>query len=242
MNKLVSIVTPVYKAEKYLEPCIKSLINQSYKNLEIILVDDGSPDNCGKICDDWAKKDERIVVIHQKNQGVSAARNSGLNTATGEYLMFLDSDDTLKTNAVEVLLRTIEKDNVDFVVGSYLKVFDNKTEVVCMGNICNVDADNKDVFYNMLKNIMAFKIWGNIYRMDIAKDIKFQVGHSWGEDFDFNLSYMLKIKKYSIIKDPLVDYNIINASSITNSSFKKKYELFLNNSENIIKKLIIMKY
>ena len=102
-NKMVSIIIPIYNVEKYSDECITSVINQTYKNIEIILVDDGSPDNCGKICDNYALKDKRIKVIHEKNGGLSFARNTGLNIATGEYVYFLDSDDYLTDNAIELL-------------------------------------------------------------------------------------------------------------------------------------------
>ena len=92
-SDLISIVIPVYKAEQYLDQCISSVVNQSYRNLEIILVDDGSPDQCGKLCDEWAEKDKRIRVIHKENGGLSDARNAGLDIASGEYIGFVDSDD-----------------------------------------------------------------------------------------------------------------------------------------------------
>lgn len=112
----VSIIVPVYNVEKYLGECLDSILNQSYSNLEVILVDDGSPDNCGDICDNYLKKDNRIKVIHQKNGGLSNARNSGLNTVTGEYMLFFDSDDILLPNAIETLINKAEKYNLDFVL------------------------------------------------------------------------------------------------------------------------------
>ena len=112
-----SIVVPVYKVEAYLERCLGSLISQTLTDIEIILVDDGSPDNCPRICDQYAKKDSRIKVIHQKNAGVSAARNKGLEYATGEWILFCDSDDWMEANACEVLYQTGIEKNVDSVVG-----------------------------------------------------------------------------------------------------------------------------
>ena len=97
---LVSVIIPVYKTERYLHRCIDSLVNQDYKNIEIILIDDGSPDHCGNICDEYAKKDKRIKVIHQRNKGLSAARNAGLDFCTGEYLCFVDSDDYVNEKMV----------------------------------------------------------------------------------------------------------------------------------------------
>lgn len=109
-NPLISVIIPVYKVEKFLHRCVDSVINQTYKNLEIILIDDGSPDNCGNICDEYAKKDTRIKVIHQENQGLSGARNSGLNIAKGEYIYFIDSDDYIKKNTLENMIKYSEKD------------------------------------------------------------------------------------------------------------------------------------
>ena len=97
----ISVIVPIYKVEKYLARCVDSIINQTYKNLEIILVDDGSPDGCGAMCDEYAKKDERIKVIHKENGGLSSARNAGLDIATGDYIAFVDSDDRLSSDAYE---------------------------------------------------------------------------------------------------------------------------------------------
>ncbi len=112
---MVSVIIPIYKVEKYLRECVDSVLNQTYDDLEIILVDDGSPDNCGKICDDYAMKDKRIRVIHKKNGGLSDARNAGFLVASGEYCYFIDSDDYIKRNAIELLVTYIKRENADFV-------------------------------------------------------------------------------------------------------------------------------
>lgn len=105
----ISIIVPVYKVEQYLERCVKSLINQTYKNIEIILVDDGSPDQCPKMCDDYASEDSRIKVIHKKNGGLSDARNAGLDAATGEFIAFVDSDDWVEIDFIETLCKMQKK-------------------------------------------------------------------------------------------------------------------------------------
>ena len=102
-NELISVIVPVYNVEKYLNKCIQSIVSQTYKNLEIILVDDGSPDNCPKMCDDWAAADSRIKVIHKQNGGLSSARNAALDIAVGDYLFFIDSDDYAEPDMVEFL-------------------------------------------------------------------------------------------------------------------------------------------
>ena len=108
---LISIIVPIYNVEKYIKKCIDSIINQTYTNLEIILVDDGSPDNCGKICDKYKEKDDRIKVIHKKNGGLSDARNAGIDIATGEYITFIDSDDYVAENYIEVLYNLCKEQN-----------------------------------------------------------------------------------------------------------------------------------
>ncbi len=123
---LVSVIIPVYKVEKYLNRCIDSVINQTYKNIEIILVDDGSPDNCGKICDEYAKKDDRIVVIHKENGGVSQARNVGVEACHGEYVSFVDSDDYVASDYIEYLHKLISESGAEVVIGSFRKTAGEK--------------------------------------------------------------------------------------------------------------------
>lgn len=111
-----SCIVPIYNVEKYLPQCIESILNQTHSNFELILVDDGSPDNCGKICDEYEKKDNRIAVIHKKNGGVSAARNAGLDAATGEYICFSDSDDWLEKDYIEYLLNLSIENDAEYVL------------------------------------------------------------------------------------------------------------------------------
>ena len=130
----ISIIVPVYKTEKYLDKCIESILNQTFKDFELILVDDGSPDNCGKICDEWAKKDDRIVVIHKENGGVSSARNTALNNIKGEYVGFVDSDDTIEPTMYEKLYNNLIDSNAqisvcDFKFITPSGVQENKSEI-----------------------------------------------------------------------------------------------------------------
>lgn len=126
---LVSVIIPVYNVEKYLRECVDSVIGQTYKNLEIILVDDGSTDSSGKICDEYVDKDERVTVIHKKNEGPSKTRNAGLNNASGEYIYFLDSDDYIVDNAIENLVMTADSNQADLVFFDALSFSDDGTEV-----------------------------------------------------------------------------------------------------------------
>lgn len=129
MNSLVSIVIPVYNVEKYLKECVDSAINQTYKNIEIILVDDGSKDNSGKICDEYKEKDERVIVIHKENGGLSDARNCGMANANGEYIYFLDSDDYILENTISELLEKAIENSSDFVFFGATSFLDDDTSV-----------------------------------------------------------------------------------------------------------------
>ena len=123
--ELISVIVPVYNVEKYLDKCLESIVNQSYKNLDIILVDDGSPDKCPEMCDQWAKRDERIRVIHKENGGLSSARNAGLERATGEYIIFVDSDDEISVDCIERLSATLKEKQYDIIVGNILTIGDD---------------------------------------------------------------------------------------------------------------------
>ena len=116
MNELVSVVIPIYNVEKYLNRCISSIVSQTYSNLEIILIDDGSPDNCPQICDEWAKKDSRIIVVHKKNEGLGRARNTGIDHARGTYICFFDSDDYIEPDTIEACVEAACENNADLVV------------------------------------------------------------------------------------------------------------------------------
>ena len=127
MNDLVSVIIPVYKTEKYLDECVESIVKQTYKNLEIILVDDGSPDNSPAMCDAWAEKDSRIKVIHKPNGGAADSRNKGLEIATGKWILFMDSDDWYKTyDVIFRLVENAERENADIVCFNYQRYFEDK--------------------------------------------------------------------------------------------------------------------
>ena len=128
--KKISIIVPVYQAEKYISKCIESIVNQTYKNLEIILIDDGSTDRSGEICDEYGKKDNRIVVVHNKNKGVSVARNCGLDIATGDYITFVDSDDYIDLQMYSEMMKVVEKYSCDVVMCDCIKEFEKKFHLV----------------------------------------------------------------------------------------------------------------
>lgn len=136
MEELISVIVPVYNVEKYIDKCINSIINQTYKNLEIILVDDGSPDNCGNICDEYSKKDNRIIVIHKENGGVSSARNIGIKNAKGKWITFVDSDDWIENDYVEKLSKIGIQNKAEVVLCGYNRIYNNdKQPINAIGEI-----------------------------------------------------------------------------------------------------------
>ena len=135
-NLKISVIVPIYKVENYLKRCVDSIINQTYKNLEIILVDDGSPDHSPEICDNYAKIDNRVIVIHKNNGGLSEARNYGLQIASGDYIMYVDSDDYIEINSCEKLIENIT-DNVDIVVGDYKEIRNDSVTIMKHTNLEN---------------------------------------------------------------------------------------------------------
>lgn len=190
-NPLVSIIVPIYKVEPYLRRCIDSIISQTYTNLEIILVDDGSPDNCPRICDEYAIKDKRISVIHKENGGLSDARNVGLDICTGEYISFVDSDDWVANVYIESLLKTITSNNAEIAIGNFFKT--NQTFNLC---ISNYNENNVEI----LSPIQAVKkLWSNdvlsfitvcgaLYSKELFKKIRFPINRL---NEDIYVSYKL---------------------------------------------------
>lgn len=169
MKDLISVIIPVYNVEKYIDNCLESIINQTYKNLEIILVDDGSTDNSGKICDDYALKDSRIKVIHKNNGGLSDARNKGLDVATGDFVSFIDSDDTIALDMYEVLHNRLLEDKTDIAV-TKISWGDNKNNE----SNNNFYISEKDDFFGALNfNVSACN---RLYNIKLWKNIRFPFG------------------------------------------------------------------
>ena len=176
-QNLISVIMPVYKTEEsHLCKAIESVINQSYRELEIVLVDDGSPDQCGAICDTYAETDDRVRVIHKKNGGVSSARNCGLEAVTGDYIFFVDSDDTLKNNAIEVLFQTAQKTNADITICSCRHVKENnKGSANCDAvQRCLKTVESSEAVKNLSYNVHVFKeleptaVWGKLYKKSVV--------------------------------------------------------------------------
>lgn len=208
---MVSVIIPVYNSEKELNRCIDSVIKQSWNNLEIIIIDDGSTDNSGEICDRLYEQDERIHVFHQTNLGVSAARNVGLKFAHGEYVIFMDADDELPEESINVRVREIE--NVDLVVAGY-EVFDsqNKEQYGITRYDCK-QSTQKEMLLVMFENSSygyQGYLWNKIFRREIITkyDLKFQENIHYNEDRLFIVQYLEKIRKIKFINNSVYSYRI----------------------------------
>lgn len=221
MSAKVSVIVPVYNAKKFLPLCINSIINQTYKNLEIILVDDGSLDKSGLICDRFAKKDSRIVVIHKENGGVSSARNTGMDISSGEYICFVDSDDWLHTKAIESLVGKISEDDSDFCVG----------QAECVGIIHYVLIQKLSDTYIEKQNFdklteiegMLRAPWAKLYRKDIIthNNLIFPPNVAYGEDAIFIWNYLSCCNRVSTVGFTTYYYSQFNVSSASSKYYEQ---------------------
>ncbi|MBR5202241.1 MAG: glycosyltransferase family 2 protein [Clostridia bacterium] len=219
-SKKISIIIPIYKVEKYLDACVNSVLNQTYKNLEIILVDDGSPDSCPVICDKYKAIDSRIVVVHKKNGGLSDARNTGINVATGDYLAFLDGDDTIDTYAMEKLLTA--------AIEQSAKIVKMNMRIVYEGDIMTDSPLNQDIKGEWISNLDYIKaictykascsFCDKLFHRDVFDGYRFCVGRT-NEDL-LLLSSILIENEYNVYSIDYYGYNYLQRNrSITKSGF-----------------------
>ena len=207
MESMVSIIVPIYNTQKYLEQCLNSLLTQTYRNLQIILVDDGSTDGSGKICDAYAARDNRIHVIHQKNQGVSAARNQGLEKAQGEWVVFVDSDDFLPNTSLEALV----KSNVDLAIGGIRELDENgnclETPKKLPSQVLSQRHALDMLFDESLWGYQGY-VWNKSYRMQIIRQygIRFDPSVKYNEDRLFIVEYLLHCTTISMIPQMVYFY------------------------------------
>lgn len=239
MNPLVSIIVPVYKVEEYLDECVGSIVNQSYQDFEMILIDDGSPDNCPDMCDAWAQKDARIKVIHKQNGGVSSARNEGLKIASGEWVWFIDSDDTIEENALALLSEKFSQ-KPDLII--YNK---EKNEVY------QKDSRFFDEYY--FKYRFGFETWNKLYKLNIIRDndLWFDTEEKIGEDLLFNIQYYKYAQNYMFTDLKLYNYTVREDSAMGEkdpgrlekqlSVYSKIYAFYKNDlDKKILAQLFIM--
>lgn len=220
---LISVIVPIYKVEKYLEVCIESIINQTYTELEIILIDDNSPDGCGEICDRYAKIDDRIIVIHQKNGGAAAARNAGLRVATGEYISFVDSDDYLELDAYEKLLKALQKFNADIVQGDFRFIYVNHQNIH-QANYNIRHFSTIDYLTYFTEEWTCALCWDKLFRRDVLLNVFFEEGHLIDDEF-FTYKGVMNAKKITYVPEVIYNYRQ-RASSVMKDQNQKERKSF----------------
>ncbi len=222
MTPFVSIIVPIYNAEENLARCIESILNQTYREFELLLIDDGSKDSSGKICDEYAAKDERIRVIHKENSGVSDTRNQGIALAKGEYLQFLDSDDWITSDATALFVRAATESGCDMVIADFYRVIGER--VAQKGDIEEEGLmDRRTYAENMMQNPADFYygvLWNKFYKRSIIEEyqLKMDSDVSWCEDFMFNLEYIRHIETVYALNVPVYYYVKTKGSLVSQST------------------------
>lgn len=202
----ISVIVPVYKTEGLLDRCVESIVGQTYKNLEIILVDDGSPDNCPAMCDEWAEKDSRIRVIHKENGGVSSARNAALDIATGDYIGFVDSDDWIEPEMYSSLIQKISESGKNIALCSYYAVEISGERYECRCVVDKEVLDKDDYFRFIVLGGDGGYIWNRLYDADILKEVRFDEDIWYSEDLLFNFKTAQKSNGAAILDKSEYNY------------------------------------
>ena len=218
MNDLISIIIPVYNVEQYIRRCVDSILNQTYKNIEVILVDDGSTDNSGVICEEYKKKDLRVKVIDQKNSGAPTARNCGMDASTGKYIYFVDSDDYIHPQTLEILYNIITQKDTDVSACGYEIVYDNKLEFEEITDyesrvISNFDLLKKMV--NLPEMTYSQVLWNKLFKREAIGDIRMNPGYVI-DDFDFVSRVLFKCRSVAVVDKDLY-YYYTNPNGVMNS-------------------------
>lgn len=219
MDVLVSIIVPIYNAEKYLNRCVDSILSQDYPHFELLLMDDGSRDSSGEICDAYEKKDARVRVVHKENSGVSDTRNQALELARGDYIQFLDSDDWIVPEATRLLVRSMEQYDCDMVISDFYRVSGER--VAQKGDIEEDRVMNRQEFAAcMIENPADFYygvLWNKLYRRRIIEEnkIRMDASISWCEDFLFNLEYIRHASSFYALQVPIYYYLKRRGSLVT---------------------------
>ncbi|MDO4276034.1 MAG: glycosyltransferase family 2 protein [Eubacteriales bacterium] len=215
---MISVIVPVYNVAAYLDRCVESIINQMYADLEIILVDDGSPDNCGEMCDEWAKKDGRIKIIHKKNGGLSDARNAGLDIATGQYIGFVDSDDWIEPDMYQDLLGAIEQENTELAVTGIKRTYDNgysRVQFVC--DTPFIITGDEIIQAYLQQGTFSTSAGDKLYLKSLFDTRRFPVGKQY-EDAPVIFDILCSVSKVAVIGRPQYNY-FQRADSICGQSF-----------------------
>ena len=221
----ISVIVPIYKVEPYLRRCLDSIINQTYHNLEIILVDDGSPDNCGSICDEYAANDERIIVIHQENSGLSMARNSALDIASGAYIGFVDSDDWIELDMFEYLLTNMLKTDADIGFCGRIEEYPNRSVGKSWARIEVMERD--DALKNLLEDkILHNGVWDKLWKKELFDGVRFPAGRTF-EDMAVTHRPFIKAKRVVLLPEKKYHYLQRQGSILADTSISNRINFYI---------------
>lgn len=222
---LISIIVPVYKVEQFLDRCVESLVKQTYSNLEIILVDDGSPDSCGSLCDQWAAKDTRIMVLHKENGGLSSARNAGIEACHGDYIAFVDSDDWMELDGIAYLYDLLQRNHADFSMGEMVRVYEKKkVEQPSFHEQVYTQEEFLRLFFKIGSQLDVMYAWGKLYRRELFSELRYPHGLT---DEDVPTTFSVILNSSTVAYSTKIIYNYYyNPDSITGNHFnEKKFDL-----------------
>lgn len=217
-NIKISVIIPVYNVQNYISECIESLINQTFKDIEIILINDGSTDRTGEICRKYSENDNRILLIDKKNEGVSIARNIGLSMAKGEYIAFVDSDDFIDDNMLEIMYDKAIETKADIIrCNARILRGSSKNNILKETEVYSKLLDKVDFIEEIVKKDIvignnAMVVWGNLYKKDVIKLNKLKFKQICLEDYLFNMQYFKHVERYCLISNRLYNYRVLNNS------------------------------
>ncbi|MBP3441896.1 MAG: glycosyltransferase family 2 protein [Clostridia bacterium] len=228
MSAMVSVIIPVYNLEDYIEHCIKSILSQTYKNIEVICVDDGSTDSSAQVIGELLKSDSRIRYIYQENAGVSAARNKGLESARGEYIMFIDGDDYMHNQAVEILVKCIEENDYGMVSGHQKSTYELDEEMPLIESYDCHDASHEELFKTVNGNVIGKSSCAKLFKREDALKARFPVGIANGEDANYIIRLLATGMKTAIVDLTLYYYYTRENSSVTSGFSESKFSITLS--------------
>lgn len=227
---LISVIVPVYRVEKYLEECIDSIIGQTYPFLEVILVDDGSPDGCGAICDRYAQKDPRVIVVHQRNSGAAAARNAALRLATGACIAFVDSDDYLEPDVYGYMLQRLQEEDADAVQFSFRDVYTNRVEPQYLEPCV---MNEHEYLVRFTKDWTCALLWNKLYKRSLFEGVFFEEGHKIDDEY---FTYRGFLNPCKVVFDGRIIYNYRKRASGVMGSAAAGEQRILDCIDSIVKR------
>ncbi len=238
MKDLISVIVPLYNSEKWIAECCESVLSQSYENTELILINDGSSDSSGEIIENIALHDERVKIINIEHSGVSCARNAGLDAAAGEYIAFLDSDDTLEREALSVMHRLCKESDADIAVCAKMEISpDGRIEVREFPMPYETWLGNDGLKASLSDHPATYSVWGKLYRKELIKDVRFTQGRQAHEDSFFVFQCMLKQPKVVVSSTMVLNYRV-RGNSLSHAEDASKVDdilYFANEKERIVK-------